>query len=299
MKHIELPTQSVTPNPNQPRKLFDQGALQELADSIVQNGLLEPIVVRPSDTEGEYIIVAGERRWRAVNLAGLDTIHATIVDMGEADAYVLSVAENLNRADMTVMEECDSFHQLLAYGHTVADVAKMFGKSCTYVSTRLSFSDLCEEARELVSRGNIGPWLARYIAKLQTANQRTVVNKWARGEFDNETVASEFAAALHDAETQVGFFDMEEPTHEEREDHKRKSKEASTKLDKIQQAAQLLADVAAQSPEELADLLGRDAAVRLRELDRLADATQKARSNVRRAKLAFDAQTLTLSTQIA
>jgi len=297
MTYTDLPIHEVAPNPDQPRKFFDAERLQELADSIAANGLLEPIVVRPVD--GTYIIIAGERRWRASGMAGCAVVSAKVIEMDEAAAYVLSVAENLNRADMTVMEECDSFRQLLAYGHDTPKIAAMFGKSATYVETRLSFTDLCDDARDLVARGQIGPWLARYVAKLGHSNQRAVINKWARGEFDNETVASEFASALHVSETEVGFFDMIEPTHDERQEHKKKTTSVRKALDDIQRASALLAEFAAESPEDLATLLGPEAAVRLRELDRLAASTTKARSNMRKAKLHHEARSIVVRQEIA
>ena len=297
MTYTDLPINEVSPNPDQPRKFFDAERLRELADSIAANGLLEPVVVRPVD--GKFIIIAGERRWRASGMAECTTISAKVIEMDEAAAYVLSVAENINRADMTVMEESDSFQKLVGYGHDVPKIAEMFGKSTTYVEARLSLADLCTEARDLVARGQVGPWLARHVAKLQTANQRTVINKWARGEFDNESVAAEFASALHATETEVGFFDLVEPTFAEREEHKKQNSSVRKALDDIQRATALLATFAGQSPEELATLLGPETAVRLRQLDRLAESTTKARTNMRKAKLHHEARTLTVRQEIA
>jgi len=284
---------AVAANPGQPRKFFDAARLQELADSIAANGLLEPIVVREVAPD-EFVIVAGERRWRASQIAGLPTIVANVIELDEAAAYVLSVAENLNRADMTVMEESEAFHQLRAYNHDVDEIAAMFGKQASFIQSRLSLSDLCPEARTLVDSTNIGPRFAAHIARLGLSNQRAVVNKWARGEFAHQEVAIEFASALHAAETEVGFFDLEEPTFEERQVHKKQSRATSSKLDEIQRATALLAEIAAQSPEELADLLGPETAVRLRELDRLAAATAKAHGNVRKAKMTHDARSMTV-----
>lgn len=272
----------ITPNPDQPRKHFDRDALVELAGSIRANGLLEPILVRPvGDT---FVIIAGERRWRASNMAGLASAPCRVLDLDEQDAYVLSVAENVNRADMTVMEEVDSFAQLVAYGKTHDEIATMFGKSVAYVDVRLSFRGLVDEAKALLTRGEIRPNLARYIADLQPGNQRTVVNKWARGEFKHEIEATHFARSLAAAEGEVGFFDVEEPTVEDREVHRAKAAAARRSASETERLMSALSHLADMAPAELASLLGDELAGHVDRIERVTSAAQAARQNLRKAK---------------
>ncbi|MET9804509.1 ParB/RepB/Spo0J family partition protein [Streptomyces sp. NPDC006368] len=107
VEFINIKVSEIAPNPEQPRKFFSQEAQEELTNSIKENGLLQPVVVRP--VEGgkvPYMLIAGERRWRSCQAAGLEVIPAKVVEGAtEEEAYVLSIAENVNRADMTIMEE--------------------------------------------------------------------------------------------------------------------------------------------------------------------------------------------------
>jgi ParB family chromosome partitioning protein len=125
--YLDLAIDLIDRHPGQPRKHFDAEALAELAGSIAANGLMQPVTVRPVDDR--YVIIAGERRWRACQQAGLDTIPVRVIEIGEEDAFVLSVAENVNRSDMTVLEETEAFAQLVAYGKTHDEIARLFGKS--------------------------------------------------------------------------------------------------------------------------------------------------------------------------
>jgi ParB family chromosome partitioning protein len=279
----DLPLAAITRNPDQPRKHFDQDALAELAGSLKAVGLMQPITVRPV---GEtYVIVAGERRYRAALLAGLVSVPVRIMDLDEADAYVLSVAENVNRRDMTALEETDAYGQLVAYGKDVAEIARLFGKSEQYVTIRLSFASLVDEAKALLTRGEIRTYLARYVAALAPGNQRTVINRWARGEFKHETEAADFARALREAETEEGFFLLETPTVEERETHRAKASATRRSMDRVEALSTLLGDLATMSPAELADLLGDEVSARLDALDRVASAAKAAHANVARAKI--------------
>jgi ParB family chromosome partitioning protein len=290
---VELPLDEIDRNPDQPRKHFDPEALAELAASIKANGLLEPIIVRPH--AGRYLIVAGERRWRACQLAGKTTAPVLVRDLDEVDAYVLSVTENVNRADMTVMEETEAYAQLQRYGKDVDAIGALFGKTSEYVRVRLSFLDLVPEARALVESGSMGPWLARRVALLQPGNQRVVAARWARGEFDHETAAGEFATALAAAQEQMGFFDMEEPTLEDREEHKKRAKAARSTLDQIEKLASCLTEIAAADPADLAEALGAEVGARVASFEHLAKIAGRARLTMRKAKMHAEARTLVVS----
>lgn len=286
-----LPLDLVVANPDQPRKHFDPDALAELAASIAAVGLMQPITVRPVGADPErFVIVAGERRWRAHALAGIGMIAAQIVEADEVEAYVLSVAENVNRADMTTLEESDAYAQLRAYGKTVDDIAGLFGKTETYVEIRLSFLQLVDEGKALLERGEIGPNLARWVADLQPGNQRTVLNRWARGEFRHETEAADFARTLRAGEDEVGFFLVETPTAEQRQTHQAKAAATRRSLDRADALASLLRDIARTPAAELAHLLGDQLHARSEQLDTIAQHAHAATRAIARARLHVSAR---------
>lgn len=295
--YADLPLADIRPNPDQPRKHFDPDALAELAGSIAANGLLEPILVRPVD--GSYVIIAGERRYRASTAAGLTAVPCRVMHLDERDAYVLSVAENVNRSDMTVMEEVDAFAQLVTYGKTHDEIATMFGKSVAYVDVRLSFRGLVDEAKALLTRGDIRPNLARYIAELEPGNQRTVINKWARGEFKHEIEATHFARSLAAAETEVGFFDVAEPTVEDREVHRAKAAAARRSASETERLMSALSHLADMSPAELAKLLGDELGGHVDRIERVTSAAQAARQNLRKAQAHAAAAQLAIREDVA
>ncbi len=134
-----LPLAQVVPNPNQPRKYFDEDALQELAASIRERGVLEPIIVRPK--EGQYEIVAGERRYRASLIAGMDTIPVVVREMSDEEAMADSLLENFQREDLTVMERAEAIKNLLTY-MTQEDAARRLGCSTSTLRRYLDLLDL-------------------------------------------------------------------------------------------------------------------------------------------------------------
>lgn len=284
----DLALDRIVANPDQPRKHFDADALAELAASITASGLIEPLIVRP--VGDVFVLVAGERRWRAAAIAQLAEVPVRVMDLDEVDAYVLSVAENVNRADMTAGEEAESFAQLVAYGKTVGDVAALFGKSAEYVRARLSFLDLVPEARRLLDSGQVGTNLARYVAVLQPGNQRHLLNLFARGEFKSEIEATHFARSLAAAESADGLFDVEEPTEEDRAETAAAGRQVRSTLDKVDRLMALLSDLADTAPAELAAALGSDLNPRLAQVERITGVAQRARQQMRKAKAHAAAQ---------
>ena len=123
----------IDPNPNQPRNHFS--GIDELAKSIEEKGLLEPITVRP--TGDRYRIVMGERRWRAAKLVGLTEIEAQVKDVSDQEAYELALVENVQREDLTPIEEAKAFKRLQEQGYTQAQVAKIIGKGQSYIAHKL------------------------------------------------------------------------------------------------------------------------------------------------------------------
>jgi ParB family chromosome partitioning protein len=153
----------IRPNPHQPRSLFDETAIDELAQSIVERGLLQPILLRP-DGEG-FQIVAGERRWRAAQRAGLHTIPAIVREIDEAATAELALIENIQREDLNAIEEAEGYHQLIErYGHTQEVVAGIVHKSRSHVANLLRLLDLPEFVRQSLMRGDINMGHARAVA---------------------------------------------------------------------------------------------------------------------------------------
>lgn len=200
----EISLDLIRANPDQPRKHFDEAALEELACSMREVGLIQPITVRRVDDV--YVIVAGERRWRAAHRAGLPTITVKVAtDIGDDRAeFIRSVTENVNRRDMTAMEEANAYARLRdEFDTTVDGIAEVFGKSRSHVEMRLSLLNLTPEAKQAAETGVLQPNLARYVARLQPSNQRLVLRRQARGDFRNEIEAATFCRALHEQEKVV------------------------------------------------------------------------------------------------
>ncbi len=179
---VTLPLDEIIPNRAQPRKQFDEEALGELADSIAQHGVLQPLLVRPMP-DGSYQLVAGERRWRASRLAGLAEVPVVVRDMTEQEAAELALIENLQREDLNPMEEALGYQTLMeGYGMTQEQTAQAVNKSRPAVANALRLLHLPEEVAELVSAGQLSAGHARTVlafegADAQIAMARAAVNK--------------------------------------------------------------------------------------------------------------------------
>lgn len=163
-----LPLHRVEPNPLQPRKDFDPEALQALADSIAEHGLIQPLTVRKA-AGGYYQIIAGERRWRAARLAGLEEIPVTVIEADDKKVMELALVENLQREDLNPMEEAAGFKTLMEeYGLTQDETARRVGKSRPAVANALRLLSLNEEMAELVRNGTLSPGHARALLSLKS-----------------------------------------------------------------------------------------------------------------------------------
>lgn len=148
-----LPVASITPNPTQPRRVFDEVALSELADSIRIKGVLQPILVRPTN-DGRYEIVAGERRWRAAQMAGLHDIPVVIRSFSDIDGFEAAIIENVQRTDLNPIEESQGYQRLIQeFGHTQEMVASVTGKARSHVANLLRLLDLPDDVQTLVKMG--------------------------------------------------------------------------------------------------------------------------------------------------
>ena len=161
----EVEIARIGPNPNQPRSHFDEEALAELADSIAERGILQPILLRRNGEEA-FEIIAGERRWRAAQRAGLDSIPAVVRDgVDEEETAELALIENIQREDLNAIEEAEGFRQLInRYGHTQEAVAQIVHKSRSHVANLLRLLDLPEFVRQSLMRGDINMGHARAVA---------------------------------------------------------------------------------------------------------------------------------------
>lgn len=145
----------IEPNKNQPRKTFDEAAIAELAESIKEHGLLQPILVRPL-MGGTYQIIAGERRWRACRLAELDSVPVIVKEMDDRLTMEVSIIENLQREDLNPVEEAQGFKTLIdTYGLTQEEAAKRVGKSRSAIANALRLLSLGDDALEALSKGKI------------------------------------------------------------------------------------------------------------------------------------------------
>ena len=160
----EIEVGRIRPNPEQPRVQFREEAIDELADSIAERGVLQPILLRPHG-DGGYEIVAGERRWRAAQRARLHTIPAIIREIDDSTAAEIALIENVQREDLNAIEEAEGYRQLIErHGHTQDGVAKLVHKSRSHVANHLRLLDLPEFVRQSLLRGDISMGHARAVA---------------------------------------------------------------------------------------------------------------------------------------
>lgn len=166
-----LPISKVKPNKGQPRKTFDETELSELADSIKQNGILQPILVRKHGTS--YEIVAGERRYQAAKLAGLDEVPVVIREISDEDVFKLALIENLQRSNLTPLEEARGYRQLLDEKDlTQEELSKILSKSRSAITNTLRLMDLPAEVQDLLEAGRITAGHARAILAVPTEEGR-------------------------------------------------------------------------------------------------------------------------------
>ncbi|MGJ3558900.1 ParB/RepB/Spo0J family partition protein [Streptomyces sp. INA 01156] len=218
-----IPTDRIDRDENQPREVFDEEKLQELADSLKEVGQQQAITVRYVPATKRYAIISGERRWRAAQMAGLTEMHAMIVHGLEGGAETLetfsrSVAENLGRADMTPLEEARAFQKLINFNLTPEEVAKRVGKSWNYVDCRLQLLKLVPAVQEALLKGHLPVGLAWYAAQISPANQNAFIARWSRGQFNSPREAEMFCTRVRNEEaaaaSQSVMFVLAEETPE-------------------------------------------------------------------------------------
>jgi ParB family chromosome partitioning protein len=161
----KAPIEFLKSNPRNPRKRFDDVELDELAGSIKERGVIQPILVRAIPRVADaYEIVAGERRWRAAQRAGLHEVPIVVIEAGDREALEIAIIENVQRADLNALEEAAGYAQLGAgYGYSHADIARVVGKSRSHIANTLRLNNLPEHTRGLLASGRISAGHARAL----------------------------------------------------------------------------------------------------------------------------------------
>jgi ParB family chromosome partitioning protein len=168
----ELPLDVIEPGRYQPRSAMDPDRLQELADSITEQGLVQPVVVRPLARQGRYELIAGERRWRACRMAGLETIPALVREIADEATLALALIENIQREDLNPLEEAVALRRLIEeFGLTHEQAARSVGRSRTSVTNLLRLMELAPEVREMVDHKQLDMGHARALLTLERSDQ--------------------------------------------------------------------------------------------------------------------------------
>lgn len=159
-----VPVEKLVPNPNQPRRDFPEAALQDLAASLRQKGVIQPLIVRPTQSPELFEIVAGERRWRAAQLAQLHELPVIIRDLDDTEVLEVAIIENIQRADLNAVEEALGFRQLMdRFGHTQEKLAEALSKSRSHIANLLRLLTLPEDVQALVREGKLSAGHARAL----------------------------------------------------------------------------------------------------------------------------------------
>jgi ParB family chromosome partitioning protein len=209
MKHDQI-----YPNPGQPRKHFDQGKLEELAQSIAVNGLLEPVIVVKRGKK--YMIIAGERRWRACGIAGIEQIPVRILKADDQTVAELALLENLQREDLSVVEEARAYEGLVNMGLSHEEIARKMGLRQSWrIQERLNILKLSPVFQEYTMKGILTPSQAQELSRLPKVDQGTVFDKIAAGKLDTYNKLRAMVNATLFVQEQESF--LPEPTPQERE----------------------------------------------------------------------------------
>lgn len=165
-----IPVENLEPNPQQPRMDFGQQELQSLAESIRQKGIIQPLIVRPKSEKGKYEIVAGERRWRAAQIAQLHEIPVIVRDFSDSEVLEVAIIENIQREDLNAIEEALGFRQLMSrFGHTQEKLAEALSRSRSHVANLMRLLTLPDEVQSMVRGGTLSAGHARALISTPNA----------------------------------------------------------------------------------------------------------------------------------
>ena len=204
----EIKISDIRSNPYQPRKTFDETTLQELADSIKEHGIIEPVIVKKA-IKG-YELVAGERRTKAAKLAGLETIPAIIKDFNDQEMMEIALIENIEREDLNPIDEANAYQKIIELGHlTQEEFAKKFGKSRSHVTNMLGLLKLPFSVKELVEKKELSMGHARALSKIEDADK---IKQLAEKVITNNMSVRELEAEIQ--ETKIPKREQQDRSHE-------------------------------------------------------------------------------------
>ena len=212
---------AIQPDPEQPRKTFGAEAIQELARSLASNGLLQPIVVRPAPgskpRDRRYILIAGERRWRAAGKLGWETIPAIIrKDLSVADSAKLQLIENIVRVDLNPVEEARALKKMLDEGFTLKELSEATGMAPGQIPWRVQMLNVREEVLDLLARGHLKPGMCYDMSKLSPSGQSKVLQAIAR-EGLNATEVNKLCHRVYAEENQADMMPETQVSEEHRQ----------------------------------------------------------------------------------
>jgi len=201
---ISIPVKDIEPDPAQPRKEFDEEALDELAKSIRQNGLLQPIAVRP--VNGHYQLIAGERRWRAVQMIGWVDVPSIVWDISDLEAKKLQILENIVRRDLNPVEEAWAYKGLQDEGMDVREIADIVGKKWDWIQAYIEILRCRPDILHLVAHGQLGVNLAWQLSQLSHNSQMTALRKIQHLGLDTQSAVM-LCQQLYMQENQAEMFE--------------------------------------------------------------------------------------------
>ena len=262
----ELPIELISPNPNQPRRVFDEEALQGLAGSLGERGVLQPVLVRPRPG-GTYELVAGERRWRAAQIAGLKTIPAIVRDREDAAALEVALIENMAREDLSPIEEARSCAALVEeLGLTREEVGLRVGRSRVAVSNLVRLLDLPDEAIELLQQGSLTAGHGRALLLAEDHGARRSLARIAAEQGWSVRVTEERARESGDGSKQGQSLRRARISSQAHPDQEQAARDIADSLGDVLGAEVKVtptptggyrAELSFASPEEASELVGR------------------------------------------
>ncbi|MGV8952095.1 MAG: ParB/RepB/Spo0J family partition protein [Cypionkella sp.] len=179
-RDLMIPVDQIFPNPDQPRRDFQPQALKDLADSLLQKGVIQPLIVRKSALQDKYEIVAGERRWRAAQIAQLHELPVIIRDFSDSEVLEIAIIENIQREELNSIEEALAYKQLMQrFGHTQEKIAEALSRSRSHIANLLRLLVLPEEVQQMVKSGTLSAGHARALITTPNAVElaRKIVGK--------------------------------------------------------------------------------------------------------------------------
>ena len=242
---IRVRHDSITPDPDQPRKTFDEDGIKELAKSLETNGLLQPISIRPDEANSttrnkRYIIIAGERRWRAAGTLGWETIPAIIrKDLTDAQTAKLQLLENVVRRDLDPVEKATAYKKMLDEGYTASEIGEAVGTNAGNINWFVKLLDAREDILQMVSGGDINPMSAIFMSKLSPSGQGRVLAAMNRSKLTTREVEL-LCNRIHAEETseETALFtegQLTEPQREAVKTFEGAFKGITSTLDKLQE----------------------------------------------------------------